>query len=299
MSIIKAENLTHIYSQGTPFEVTSLKDISLEIKQGEFYALVGATGSGKSTLVQLFNGIMAPTRGNLQVCGVDVSNSALRRELWRKVGLVFQQPEQQLFEETVYKDVAFGPINLGLSVAEVEERVADALHLVGLEPDRVSDMSPFSLSGGIRRKVAIAGVLALHTEVLVLDEPTAGLDPVSRRQLMERIDCLRKERGVTVVLVSHSMEEVARWAGRMAVLDHGRLALEGSPLEIFNKSVKLRSVGLDVPLTVELMLQLSANGKPVRTDILTTEDAVDEIARLLKQSDKNKDILSQHETNHD
>lgn len=286
----------HVYARGTPFEVTSLEDISFKVQQGEFYALVGATGSGKSTLAQLFNGLMAPTGGNLRVCGVDVSNCVLRRELWRKVGLVFQQPEQQLFEETVFEDVAFGPRNLGLSVLEVGERVADALRLVGLDPDKVGGLSPFRLSGGVRRKVALAGVLALHTEVLVLDEPTAGLDPISRRQLLERIDLLRKERGVTVVLVSHSMEEVARWAGRVAVLHRGRLALEAPPQEIFSKAEKLRAIGLDVPLTVELMLKLSAHGKPVRTDILTIGEAVEEIAGLLSQDDQNKDTLSPYET---
>lgn len=273
----------HVYGRGTPFEVNALKGITLEIRQGEFYALVGSTGSGKSTLVQLFNGILTPAGGNLRVCGIDVNNRVQRRELWRKVGLVFQQPEQQLFEETVSEDVAFGPRNLGLGDLEVKERVAEALHLVGLDPDEVGRLSPFSLSGGIRRKIAIAGVLALQPEILILDEPTAGLDPFSRRQLMERIDHLRIERGITVVLVSHNMEEVAQWAGRVAVLHQGHLALEATPAEIFKKPEELQAMGLGVPATVELMLKLRAFGKPVRTGILSVDEAAEEIAGLLSQ----------------
>ncbi|MCG9967879.1 energy-coupling factor transporter ATPase [Pelotomaculum terephthalicicum JT] len=281
MPVIKVENLTHVYSRGTPFEVTSLDSVSLEIQRGEFYALVGATGSGKSTLVQHFNGILAPTGGNVRVCGIDVANKGLRRELWHRVGLVFQQPEHQLFEETVFDDVAFGPRNLGLNNAEVRERVIDALRLVDLDPEEVGRTSPFRLSGGMRRKAAIAGVLALRPEVLVLDEPAAGLDPVSRRQLMERIDRLRGERGITVVLVTHNMEEVARWADRVAVLHKGRLAMEAPPREVFNKTEELRALGLDVPATVELMLRLQARGLPVRADLLTIDEAVVEIARIL------------------
>jgi len=283
MPVIRVENLIHIYSRGTPFEVTALDGVSLEIQRGEFYALVGATGSGKSTLIQHFNGILAPTGGKVWVCGIDVSNKRLRRELWRKVGLVFQQPEHQLFEETVFDDVAFGPRNLGLSAAEVRDRVFDALRLVGLEPDEVEQKSPLRLSGGMRRKAAIAGVLALHPEVLVLDEPAAGLDPASRRQFMERIDHLRIDRGITVVLVTHSMEEVARWAGRVAVLHKGRLVMEAASREIFNKAEELRALGLDVPATVELMLCLQARGVPVRTSVLTTDEAVGEIAGMLKK----------------
>lgn len=279
--IIKVEDLTHIYSPGTPFQVTSLDGISLEIKKGEFFAVVGATGSGKSTLIQHFNGILIPTRGKLSVCGVDVSDKKPRRELWRKVGLVFQQPEQQLFEETVFDDVAFGPRNMGLGRAEVGERVNESLRLVGLDPDEVGKLSPLRLSGGMRRRAAIAGVLALRPEVLVLDEPTAGLDPQGRRQLMDRVENFRRERGITVVLVTHSMEEVARRAGRMAVLHKGRLVMEGSPREVFNRAEKLRAIGLDVPAPAKLMHKLRAAGKPVRTDVLTTGEAEEEIANLL------------------
>lgn len=282
MPVIKVENLTHIYSPGTPFEVASLDGISLEIKKGECYALVGATGSGKSTLVQHFNGILVPTGGKVWVCGIDVADKKMRRELWRRVGLVFQQPEHQLFEETVFDDVAFGPKNLGLGAPEVRERVFDALRLVGLDPQEAAKMSPFRLSGGMRRKAAIAGVLALRPEVLVLDEPAAGLDPLSRRQLMEQFEQLRVERGITVVLVTHNMAEAARWAGRVAVLHEGRLAMEGVPREIFRQAVKLRTLGLDVPPVVELMQSLQAGGLTVRADVFTADEAAGEIAAALQ-----------------
>lgn len=284
MPLIRVKNLTHVYSPGTPFEVTSLKNVSLEIEKGKFYALVGSTGSGKSTLVQHFNGLLAPSSGKVEVCGIDVGRKDLRRGIWRKVGLVFQQPEHQLFEETVFDDVAFGPRNLGLSVAEVRERAFDALMLVGLDPDEIGRVSPFRLSGGMRRKVAIAGVLALLPEVLVLDEPAAGLDPVSRSQLLERIDRLRTERGITVLLVTHSMEEAARWANWVFVLHKSCLVMEGEPGEIFNNAEELRALGLNVPATVELMLCLQAHGLPVRTGVLTTDEAVEEIAAVLRGS---------------
>lgn len=282
MSVIEMENLTHVYAAGTPFEITALDRVSLEIQKGSFYALVGATGSGKSTLVQHFNGILPPSDGRLQVCGMDAFQKDSRRELWRKVGLVFQQPEHQLFEETVFDDVAFGPKNLGLTDTALRERVTDALQLVGLDPDEVGGLSPFRLSGGLCRKVAIAGVLALHSEVLVLDEPAAGLDPVSRAQLMERINRLRLERGTTVVLVTHSMEEAARWADRVAVLHKGRLAMEGTPRQIFKRAQDLRALDLGVPVTVELMLSLQAQGRKVNTGVLTLDETVEEIAALME-----------------
>lgn len=285
-TIIQVENLTHIYSPGTPFQVASLDDISLEIKKGEFFAVVGATGSGKSTLIQHFNGLLMPTGGNVWVCGVDVSDKKLRRKLWRKVGLVFQQPEQQLFEETVFDDVAFGPRNMGLDRSEVRKRVNESLLLVGLDPDQVGGLPPFRLSGGMRRRAAIAGVLALRPEVLVLDEPTAGLDPQGRRQLMDRVENYRRERGTTVVLVTHSMEEVGLRAGRMAVLHKGRLAMEGSPREVFNRVEELRAIGLDVPPAAKLLHALRAAGKKVNTNVLTNLEAEEEIAKLLREKEK-------------
>ncbi len=280
---IRAENLTHIYTPGTPFEVVSLDSISLEIARGEFYAVAGATGSGKSTLIQHFNGTLAPTSGAVWVCGIDVSGKKQRRELWRRVGLVFQQPEQQLFEETVFDDVAFGPRNMGLTGDEVRERVCGALRLVGLEPAEMQRQSPFRLSGGMRRRAAIAGVLALRPEVLVLDEPTAGLDPGSRRQLMDHVENIRHEQGVTVVLATHRMEEVGLRADRMAVLHRGRLVMEGSPRDVFNRAGELRSYGLDVPAPAALMHKLKSAGMPVSTNVLTSAEAEEEIARLLNK----------------
>lgn len=282
-AIIRVEDLTHVYSPGTPFQVTSLTGISLEIKKGDFFAVVGATGSGKSTLIQHFNGTLAPSAGKVWVCGTDVSDKKRRRALWHKAGLVFQQPEQQLFEETVFDDVAFGPKNMGLGTAEIRKRVIESLRLVGLDPGEVEKQSPFRLSGGLQRRVAIAGVLALRPEILVLDEPTAGLDPRGRRQLMDRIESLRRRRGITVVLVTHSMEEVALRANRMAVLHKGRLVMEGAPREVFNRAEELRACGLDIPSPAAMMQRLRSAGKPVRTDILTTAEAEEEIARLLEK----------------
>ncbi len=279
--IICAENLTHVYSAGTPFEVTSLEGISLGIKRGEFFAIVGATGSGKSTLVQHFNGLLTPTSGKLWVCGVDVSGKKARRDLWRRVGLVFQHPEQQLFEETVFEDVAFGPKNMGLPRDEVRQRVIEALQLVGLDPEQAERQSPFQLSGGNMRRVAIAGVLALKPEVLVLDEPTAGLDPRGRRQLLDLVESFRQKQGSTVVLVTHNMEEVAARAERIAVLHKGWLALLGTPRDVFNRAEELRAMGLDIPVAAALMRQLRDAGLPVRTDVLTNKEAEKEIARVL------------------
>ena len=279
--IICAENLTHVYSAGTPFEVTSLEGISLGIKRGEFFAIVGATGSGKSTLVQHFNGLLTPTSGKLWVCGVDVSGKKARRDLWRRVGLVFQHPEQQLFEETVFEDVAFGPKNMGLPRDEVRQRVIEALQLVGLDPEQAERQSPFQLSGGNMRRVAIAGVLALKPEVLVLDEPTAGLDPRGRRQLLDLVESFRQKQGTTIVLVTHNMEEVAARAERIAVLHKGRLTLQGKPREVFNRAEELRAMGLDIPVAAALMRQLREAGVPVRTDVLTNKEAEEEIARVI------------------
>ncbi len=280
---IKVENLTHVYSPGTPFQTVSLDGVSLEIKRGEFFALVGSAGSGKTTLVMHFNGIIVPAAEKVWVCGTDVSDKKNRRELWRKVGLVFQRPEQQLFEETVFEDVAFGPRNMGLDRDEVRERVGEALRMVGLKPGEVEKLSPFRLSGGIRRRVAIAGVLALKPDVLVLDEPAAGLDPRGRRQLMDHVENFRYERGGTVVLVTHSMEEVAQRADRVAVLHEGHLAIEGAPREVFNRVVELRALGLDVPAPAGLMHKLRAAGKQVRADVLTIDEAREEISTILRK----------------
>ncbi|MBP7331088.1 MAG: energy-coupling factor transporter ATPase [Firmicutes bacterium] len=283
-SIIEIVQLTHIYSPGTPFQVTSLDSISLDIKKGVFFAIIGSTGSGKSTLVRHFNGLLTPTAGKVRVCGIDTADKRQRRNLWRSVGLVFQQPEQQLFEETVFADVAFGPRNMGLTEAEVTERVHEALRLVGLDPLAASRMSPFHLSGGVRRKAAIAGVLALRPQILILDEPTAGLDPQGKRQLMEHVEEFRRREGATIILVTHDMEEVALMAERVAVLNRGRLVMEGSPREIFSRAAELTAIGLDLPAPARLMRQLRLLGKPVRTDVLTVAEAEEEIAVLLGET---------------
>jgi energy-coupling factor transport system ATP-binding protein len=280
-SIIVIENLTHIYSTGTPFQVTSLDSISLDIEKGVFLAIIGSTGSGKSTLVQHLNGLLIPTRGKVRVCGIDTADKKQRRRLWRKVGLVFQQPEQQLFEETVFDDVAFGPRNMGFNEDEVTKRVNDALRLVGFDPQAAGGLSPFRLSGGMRRRAAIAGVLALKPEVLILDEPTSGLDPQGRRQLMGLVDEYRRNDGATIVLVTHDMEEVAFMAEHVAVLNKGRLVMEGKPREIFGHAAELSGIGLDVPAPARLMHKLRALGKPVRTNVLTSAEAEEEIAGFL------------------
>ena len=283
MPVIETEHLTHVYAPGTHFEVTALTDVSLSIEKGEFYALVGSTGSGKSTLVQHFNGLLTPSAGKLWVCGIEVTGKSAGSDLWRKAGLVFQQPEHQLFEETVAADIAFGPRNLGLSADQVEQRVEEAMRLVGLDPDGVSQTPPLRLSGGLRRKVALAGVLAVQPEILILDEPAAGLDPASRNQLFEQIDRLRTEKDMTVILVTHSMEEVARWAGRMAVLHKGRLVMEGLPREVFAQTAVLQSFGLDVPAAVELTRLLKSNGLDIAADALTLDEAVETIVTALQE----------------
>lgn len=280
---VKVENLTYIYSPGTPFEFAALEEISLEIMAGELYAVAGATGSGKSTLVQHFNGLLKPSAGRVSVLGLDTADRRVRSSLWREVGLVFQQPEQQVFAETIFDEVAFGPKNMGLSAQEVEERVCESLTRSGLNPAEVRDISPFALSGGQRRRVAIAGVLAMRPQVLVLDEPTAGLDPAGRRAVFDIIEGLRRERGVTVILVTHDMEEVARVATRMAVLCRGRLLKEGEPREVFTCFSVIREAGLDLPAAAAMMRALSDAGKPVRADILTLDEAVEEIAGMIRK----------------
>ncbi len=279
-TIIEIEQLTHIYSPGTPFQVTSLDSISLDIKKGVFFAIIGSTGSGKSTLVRHFNGLLTPAAGTVRVCGINTAGKKQRRQLWRSVGLVFQQPEQQLFEETVLADVAFGPRNMGLAESEIKERAHQALRLVGLDPGEAARMSPFHLSGGMRRKAAIAGVLALRPQVLVLDEPTAGLDPQGKRQLMGHVEEYRRREGATIILVTHDMEEVALMAEQVAVLNKGRLVMTGAPREIFSRGAELTAIGLDLPAPARLMHSLRLLGKPVRTDVLTVAEAVEEIAAL-------------------
>jgi energy-coupling factor transport system ATP-binding protein len=281
--VVVCEGLVHVYLRGTPFEAVALRGVDLVVRRGECLGLVGPTGSGKSTLVQHFNGLLRPTEGRVVVDGVEVRpGSPAVRDVRRKVGLLFQYPEHQLFEATVFDDVAFGPRNLGLDPEEVAERVRESLQWVGLDPDRFGSRSPFSLSGGEMRRVAIAGVLAMRPQVLILDEPTAGLDPAGRREILARIRELHRKARLTVVLISHSMDDVARLCQRVVVLHQGRVFLDAPVREAFAQADRLRGIGLDVPRATDVLLRLRAAGLPVRCDRLTAEEACEEIVRVLQ-----------------
>lgn len=280
--MIKCENLCHTYQSGSPFEKTALRDINLEIHAGELVAVIGHTGSGKSTLIQHFNGLEKPTSGKVYIDGVDLSTPKLNlKQIRQKVGLVFQYPEHQLMEETVRKDIAFGPKNMGLSDADVEDRVRSACHAIGLK-ESLLDKSPFELSGGEKRRVAIAGVLAMEPKVLILDEPTAGLDPAGRDELLDLIlklnDC-----GMTIVLVSHSMEDVARIAKRIVVMNDATVIRTGSVAEIFSEAALLSEIGLDVPQISQIVTGLREKGLDIPKDIYTVEDAANAILQILKK----------------
>ena len=275
MPSISIRNVSYIYNEGLPFEKRALDDVSLDIGEGEFIALVGHTGSGKSTLVQHLNGLMEPTEGEILYDGVDYRKKGNIATLRQKVGLVFQYPEYQLFEETIAKDIAYGPKNLGLSDEEVEERVRRAMAKVGLDYDEKGEQSPFALSGGQKRRVAIAGILAMEPEVLVLDEPTAGLDPRGSREILEEIRGIFESTGTTIVLVSHSMEEVARLASRVIVMDRGRVHMDGTPREIFAREKELRAIGLGVPQVRRTMTDLVEKGFDIEEDCITVDEAFD------------------------
>lgn len=280
MSII-VDHLNYIYSPGSAYEKQALKDVNLAINDGEFIGLIGHTGSGKSTLIQHLNGLMKATGGAIYYNGEDIySKDYNMKTLRSKVGLVFQYPEHQLFETTVYKDVCYGPKNLGLESLEVDLRVYEALKMVGI-PDEMLDASPFELSGGQKRRVAIAGVLAMKPEVLILDEPTAGLDPKGRDEILDQISKLHKESGITIILVSHSMEDVAKYADRLIVMDHGGIAYNDSPHGVFANYKQLEKIGLAAPQVTYVMNELRARGIPVQTSPTTVEEAKIEILRVL------------------
>ena len=260
MSIV-IEHLNYVYMQGGPYETKALNDVSLTINDGEFIGLIGHTGSGKSTLVQHLNGLIMPSSGRVLVDGLDLADKNTdRRAIRRRVGLVFQYPENQLFEETVAKDIAFGPKNLGLDEAEIDRRVRTAMRRVALDYDKLAERSVFELSGGQMRRVAIAGVLAMEPQTLVLDEPCAGLDPRGREEILGLISDLHRESGATIVMVSHSMDDVAALAERVIVMNHGCVAMDGTPREVFSKGEELRAIGLDVPQAVELAQKLREKG---------------------------------------
>ena len=280
--IITVENLTHTYSAGTPFERSAVEGMSLAVYRGELLGLIGHTGSGKSTLIQHLNGLLKPTGGRVLLHGRDIwAEPKQLRDVRFRVGLVFQYPEYQLFEETVYQDVAFGPKNMGLTGGELDRRVRDAARFAGLD-EGLLDKSPFALSGGQKRRVAIAGVIAMEPEVLVLDEPSAGLDPRGREELLTHIRAYHRERGNTVVLVSHSMEEIARYADRIAVLAHGRTLMSGTPREVFSRGRELTRAGLDVPQTTRIAMALQKRGLPVDPAVYTVEELADALLALKK-----------------
>ena len=272
MSIV-IEHLNYVYMQGGPYETKALDDVSLTIRDGEFIGLIGHTGSGKSTLVQHLNGLILPTSGKITVDGMDLADKNTdKRAIRRRVGLVFQYPENQLFEETVAKDIAFGPKNLGLDDAEIDRRVRTAMRRVALDYDKLSQRSVFELSGGQMRRVAIAGVLAMEPQTLVLDEPCAGLDPRGREEILGLISDLHRESGATIVMVSHSMDDVAALAERVIVMNHGKVAMDGAPREIFSRGEELRAIGLDVPQAVELAQKLREKGFDVPEGIYKIEE---------------------------
>ena len=282
---IKIENLTHIYMQNGPFEKKALDNVSLEIADGDFVALIGHTGSGKSTLIQHMNGLLKATSGHIFVDEVDITKKDVRlTDIRKKVGLVFQYSEYQLFEETIEKDIAFGPRNLGLSEDEINKRVIKAMNMVGLSYQNFKDKSPFDLSGGQKRRVAIAGVIAMEPKVLILDEPTAGLDPKGRDDILGQIKKLHDDYGMTIILVSHSMEDVAKIAHKVIVMDKGKVALQGKPQEVFKEVEKLEKIGLAVPQVTYLMRALKEKGFNVSDDAYTIEQAKKEILRVLKNN---------------
>lgn len=286
MSAIKVENLSCVYGAKTPFEQHAVKDVSFEINKGDFVGLIGHTGSGKSTLVQMLNGLIKPTSGKVFVDSADLWAKPKEIRKFRfKVGLVFQYPEYQLFEETVYKDIAFGPTNMGLSQNEIKERVLHAAKFVGLK-DELLNKSPFDLSGGEKRRAAIAGVIAMEPDVLILDEPTAGLDPVGRNVLLSQISQYQKFKNNTVILVSHSMEDVARVTNKVMVMNKGNLAMYGDTQSVFARAEELSKMGLRVPQITRVIEALREKGVNLPSGILTVDKAVAEITELLKKEGK-------------
>ena len=279
---IRAEHLTHIYGQGTAFEQYALKDVNFEIPDGQFVGLIGHTGSGKSTLIQHLNGLLKPTSGTIYYNGEDIHGEGFSlKRLRGKVGLVFQYPEHQLFETDVFADVCFGPRNLGFTEKEVWERAKEALELVGMDR-KYWEQSPFELSGGQKRRVAIAGVLAMGPEVLILDEPTAGLDPRGRDEILDKIRDLHDRKGMTILLVSHSMEDIARYADRLMVMNHGEKVFDGTPREVFEHYRELEAMGLAAPQVTYLTHALKEHVVPIDEELTTVEEARDAIVRLLK-----------------
>lgn len=282
---IKLEAVSYVYGENTPYRKEALKGINLTINEGDFVGIIGHTGSGKSTLVQHLNGLLHPSTGRVTINGVDAALKTEEAKLMRhKVGMVFQYPEHQLFEETIAQDIAFGPKNLGFSDTEVAQRVREAMDFVGLDYETYADRSPFQLSGGQMRRVAIAGVVALNPDYLILDEPSAGLDPFGREEIFQKIMELHEKKGITVVLVSHNMEDISRMANRLIVIDDGQIQLDGKPLDIFmNQREKLQASGVDVPPVSKLIEYLRQRGLSVSQEVISVDDAVKAIEVAVKE----------------
>ncbi len=287
---IQVKNLTHIYSKGMPDEQLALDNVSFEIADGEKVAVIGHTGSGKSTLMQHLNGIIKPSSGNILIGDTDITDpKTVMKDVRRRVGLVFQYPEYQLFEETVAKDIAFGPKNLGLSEGEIDERVREAIKLVGLEYDDIAERSPFELSGGQKRRVAIAGVIAMEPEILILDEPTAGLDPGAHKEILRMIEKIHSAQNNIIIFVSHNMSDVAEMADRVMVMDEGRILMMDTPEVVFSRHEELNAIGLDIPPVTELMNDIRACGVDVPANVLNIEDAKTALLAYLKNKNAGND----------
>lgn len=281
---IEVKGLTHIYSEGLPYESVALENVSFKAEDGQLVGIIGHTGSGKSTLVQHLNGLLKPKSGQIIVGDKDITAEGVAmREIRQKIGLVFQYPEYQLFEETVAKDVAFGPNNLGLSQDEVDFRVKEAIEMVGLDYHSVKNLSPFDLSGGQKRRVAIAGVIAMKPEVLILDEPTAGLNPKAHADILDMVKTIHSRESNIIFLVSHNMNDIARMSDKVLVMNRGRLVMDGRPEEVFSHAKELREMGLALPDSMELMVALKDAGMDIELDCLTMEEAADRIAKVLKR----------------
>ena len=280
---IEVRGLTHTYSEGLPHESRALDDVSFKALDGELVGVIGHTGSGKSTLVQHLNGLLKPGSGSIIIDGVDITDEkVVMRDIRRRIGLVFQYPEYQLFEETVAKDVAFGPSNLGLEQEEIDARVREAIEMVGLDYDAVKNVSPFDLSGGQKRRVAIAGVVAMKPQVLILDEPTAGLNPKAHADILDMVMKIHESENNIIFLVSHNMDDIARMADKVLVMDHGRSAMFGSPAEVFSCGEELKKMGLALPASMEIVSKLRENGMRINGDCLDMDEAADKIAEVLR-----------------
>lgn len=280
---VKVENLTHIYNEGLPHESVAVQDVSFSIEDGQIAGIIGHTGSGKSTLVQHLNGLIKPKTGSIYIDGENICDGkTVMREIRKKVGLVFQYPEYQLFEETVFKDVAFGPKNIGLADEELEDRVREAIELVGLDYEQIKDKSPFDLSGGQKRRVAIAGVIAMKPKVLILDEPTAGLDPKAHRDVLDMIIRVHEHENNITIMVSHNMEDIASMCDKVIVMDRAHAVMEGTPEEVFARRAELKQMGLAAPPVTELIDMLNDRGFKLGGNILTRDKAVEEIYKAIR-----------------